>query len=159
MTDQPTAGDMSLEYSSLARKQRRTLQLVVANFAMFLILFATLIYVAWQSSVLISRLQDNITRAEQAVANIQARISESPRESLAAVLANSPALARVSQISERVDELGITITHTAEAVQAVSEKIVSLDSGEIADQVSYRLLQSVGDGFSRAAEARKPRPM
>ena len=172
MSEQAVSEINPSDIALLNKRQRQTFQLTLINFALFLVLFSALIYVSWQSSMLVKRLQASIDSAEQAVASIQsrignidegelfdravARIGENLRQSVTASIADSPGLSRVQEISTRVEELGTTVTETAEAVKAVSERIADMDSEAIANQVSYSLLKGMGEGFSNAAETRRP---
>ena len=172
MKDQPIPDAAPSNFEQLNHRQNRTLQLTIVNFVLFLVLFSVLVYVSWQSSMLVDRINDNITRAETAIASVQTRIgeledgelldraitriSENLRESISVAVADSPGLTGLRNISERVQEIGTTATQTAEAVQAVSEKIVSLDGEALADRVAYNLLKGMGEGFNKAAEARNP---
>ena len=149
----------------LARKTERTFYLVCANFAMLFILFTGLGLLLWQSLGLVNKLKQDLARAEQTIVELrdsvrqidgEAVIDQAIEVAVAAVqaeltdaLPDSEALAALSEVPEKLET-------TTEAIRDINEKIRDIDAQLIAQQVSYEVLKGLGDGFSVAAESRKP---
>ena len=62
----------------------------------------------------------------------------------------------LTDLVERVDKAQQRLSATGDAVQSISENLRGLDNEALAQRVSYNILKGLGDGFSRAAEERKP---
>ncbi len=154
------------------RNVDRTFRLVCINFAMLLILFLGIGFLLWQSSRLVRTLQADLARAEQGIAQLRERVqgigAEAIGEQLVELLGREirealPAAVKGSALGESVTQMAGTVEATAERVGEASESIVEIshrlqgmDADAIAQQVSYHLLKGLGEGFTGAAESRRP---
>ena len=160
------------EINQLQKKQNQTLILVIINFLLFMVLFAGLGYVAWQSAVLVNRLQADLERAEEAIAGMQARFRNMDMDALADNLTAS-ASERIDQslgnaiqeadlsgpLARATDKMEATqamIENTGQTLKGVHDALKGIDNEEIARLVAYHILKGLGDGFQQAAEARNP---
>ncbi len=159
-------------FEQLHTKQKHTFILVCINFALFMILFAGLGYVFWQSATLVNRLKADLDKAEQAIADLQSRFqtmdtdviverlvttaTERLGDSITQVIEDSDFAGQVMQVSEKLDATHDMITKTGEAIQGIDATVKELDTEEMAQLVSYHILKGLGDGFQEAAESRKP---
>ena len=160
------------EIEQLQQQNHRTFILVGLNFIMFLILFLGLGYVAWQSSALISKLEDDLNKVEQAVEQFQARIQQvdfdtavdkvlanardSMGDSVRAALNQSEFGNALTNLAERVDQAQDRLEHLGDAMKEVNRKLQEIETEQLAQLVSYNILKGLGDGFTQAAEAKKP---
>lgn len=160
------------EMNQLQKKQNQTFMLVLVNFVFFMILFAGLGYVAWQSARLVNQLQADLDRAEQTIADLQDRFqnmdtgeivdrlvasaTEQLGESIRKAVRTSELTAPIEQAAEKLAATQELLANAEQAIQAIHQTIKDVDSEEIARQVSYQLLKGLGDGFQEAAESRKP---
>jgi len=162
------------DLDQIQKKQNQTFILVCVNFVLFMILFAGLGYVSWQSATLVNRLKGDLDKAEQAIAEIQNRfqdidtdvivdrlvatVSEHLSESIKNVVQGSELTVPLREASEKLAATQEVIEETGEAIQAIQETVKGVDNEEIAKLVSYHILKGLGDGFQEAAESRKPDP-
>lgn len=160
------------EIEQLQQQNHRTFILVGLNFIMFLILFLGLGYVAWQSSALISKLEGDLNKVEQAVGQFQARVQQvdfdtvvdkalanardNMGDSVSAALNQSEFSNALSNLAERVDQARDRLEHLGNAMKEVNRKLQEIETEQLAQLVSYNILKGLGDGFTRAAEAKKP---
>lgn len=158
----------------LQKRQNQTLLLVCINFVLFVVLFSALGYVAWQSATLVNRLQEDLGKAEQTIAQLQGRFQNMDLEdvvdrlvnsataqlgtSIAAVVQQSDLSAPMTQVSDKITAAQEMIEQTGEVVAGIQQTVAGLDNEAIAQQVSYHILKGLGDGFQQAAESRKPGP-
>ena len=160
------------EIEQLQQQNHRTFILVGLNFIMFLILFLGLGYVAWQSSILISKLEGNLNKVEQAVERFQARIQQvdfdtvmdkaltnardNMGDSVRAALSQSEFGNALTNLGERVDQANDRLEQIGDAVKNANKKLQEIETEQLAQLVSYNILKGLGDGFTQAAESRKP---
>ncbi len=160
------------DFVQLQKKQNQTFILVCINFLFFMILFAGLGYVTWQSAALVNRLKGDLDRAEQTIVQLQSRFqqmdtdvivdrlvataSKQIGESITKVVQDANIAAPIVQASEQLAATRKTIEQTGQAIQGIHETVKGLDDEEIAKLVSYQILKGLGDGFQEAAESRKP---
>jgi len=160
------------DYSRLQKKQNQMFIIVLINFFLFMILFTGLGYVTWQSYALVTRLKSDLVKTEQTVAGLQDRLknldtdvlvdrlvgktTEKLSQSIEKVLADSSVISPLKNVSEKLDTTQKSIVETGAAIQDISAAVQGLDNEEIARRVSYNILKGLGDGFSEAAESRKP---
>ena len=156
----------------LQKRQNQTLLLVCINFVLFVVLFSALGYVAWQSATLVNRLQEDLGKAEQTIAQLQGRFQNMDLEdvvdrlvnsataqlgtSIAAVVQQSDLSAPMTRVSDKITAAQEIIEQTSEVVAGIQQTVAGLDNEAIAQQVSYHILKGLGDGFQQAAESRKP---
>ncbi len=156
----------------LQKRQNQTLLLVSINFVLFVVLFSALGYVAWQSATLVNRLQEDLGKAEQTIAQLQGRfqnmdledvvdrlVSEATAQlgrSIESVVKQSDLSAPMTKISDKITAAQEMIEQTSEVVAGIQQTVAGLDNEAIAQQVSYHILKGLGDGFQQAAESRKP---
>jgi hypothetical protein len=156
----------------LQKKQNQTLLLVCINFVLFVVLFSALGYVAWQSAALVNRLNEDLDKAEQTIAQLQGRFENMNLEdvvdrlvsaataqlgtSIAAVVQQSDLSAPMTKVSEKITATQEILEQTGEAVAGIQQTLAGLDNEALAQQVSYHILKGLGDGFQLAAESRKP---
>jgi hypothetical protein len=160
------------DFVQLQKKQNQTFILVCINFVLFMVLFAGLGYVTWQSAALVNRLKGDLNRAEQTIAELQERfrkmdmdvladrlvktVSERLDKSIRNSVQDSEFMAKLARTSERISATHEVIEQTGEAIQGIHETVKELDNEELAKLVSYHILKGLGDGFQKAAETRKP---
>lgn len=162
------------DFAQLQKKQNQTFLLVCVNFVLFMVLFAGLGYVSWQSATLVNRLKGDLDRAERAIVELQERFrnmgmdmdvfverlvataSEKLEKSIRNVVQDIEFAAPLSRASERMAAAQEMIEQTGEAIQGIHETVKGLDNEEMAKLVSYHILKGLGDGFQNAAETRKP---
>ena len=160
------------EIEQLQKQNHRTFILVGLNFIMFLILFFGLGYVAWQSSALISKLEGDLNKVEQAVGQFQARIQQvdfdtvvnkvlanardDMGDSVRAALTQSEFGNALTNLAERVDQAHDRLEHIGDAMKEVNRKLQEIETEQLAQLVSYNILKGLGDGFTQAAESKKP---
>ena len=156
----------------LQRKQNQVFIVVCINFAFFMVLFSGLGYVTWQSAMLIDRLQADLVKAEETVAELRSRVQEidtdeiverlvstattQVSDSISTVIQGMDLTAPVRQVSAQLSTTQEMIEEAGAAIQGIHETVRGLDSGDLAEQVSYHMLKGLGDGFQEAAEARRP---
>lgn len=159
-------------FEQLQKKQNQTFILVCINFALFMILFAGLGYVSWQSAMLVNRLKGDLDTAEQAITDLQSRFqnmdtdaiverlvtsaTEQLGESITRMVEDSDLTGQVMQVSEKLGTTQDMIAETGEAIQGIQETVQELDTEEMAQLVSYQVLKGLGDSFQNAAESHKP---
>ena len=160
------------EIDQLQQQNHRTFVLVVINFVMFLVLFFGLGYVAWRSSTLISKLETDLEKVERAVVQFQNRIQDmdfdalmskvigSTKENIAnsmkTALKESEFSTSVGKLAQKVENAQDKLERIGEAVGEANDKLRKIDTEQLAQAVSYHMLKGLGDGFTNAAEARKP---
>ena len=160
------------DFEQLQKKQNKTFILVFINFSLFMILFAGLGYVTWQSATLVNRLKGDLDRAEQTIAQLQSRFQEMDTNVIVDRLVTTASKQIGESIKEVVQGLNITepivqaseklaathdmIEQNVQAIQGIHETVKELGNEEIAALVSYQMLKGLGDGFKEAAETRKP---
>jgi predicted PurR-regulated permease PerM len=165
-------GDAMSELVQLQKKQNRIYILVCINFLLFIILFAGLGVVTWQSATLVSRLNKNLGKAEQTIVELQSRFekldtdmivkrlvsnaSEQLGESIRTTLKNTDFTQPIAEISNKIVLTQEMIGKSGEAMQKIQEKMNHLDNDEIAQRVSYHVIKGLGDGFQKAADDRLP---
>ena len=156
----------------LQKRQNQTLLLVSINFVLFVVLFSALGYVAWQSATLVNRLQEDLGKAEQTIAQLQGRfqnmdledvvdrlVSEATAQlgrSIESVVKQSDLSTPMTKISDKITAAQEKIEQTGAVVAGIQQTVAGLDNEAIAQQVSYHILKGLGDGFQQAAESRKP---
>ncbi len=160
------------DFEQLQKKQNKTFILVFINFSLFMILFAGLGYVSWQSATLVNRLKGDLDRAEQTIAQLQSRFQQmdmdvivdrlitkaSKRigESIKEVVQDPDITGSIVQASEKMEATHDMIEQNVQAIQGIHETVKGLDNEAIAQSVSYQILKGLGDGFQEAAVTRKP---
>lgn len=160
------------DFEQLQKKQNKTFILVFINFSLFMILFAGLGYVTWQSATLVNRLKGDLDRAEQTIAQLQSRFQEMDTNVIVDRLVTTASKQIGESIKEVVQGLNITepivqaseklaathdmIEQNVQAIKGIHETVKELGNEEIAALVSYQMLKGLGDGFKEAAETRKP---
>lgn len=160
------------DIEQLSQQHHRTFILICSNFIMFLVLFFALGFVAWQSATLMSKLKEDLERAEQAVAQLQQRIQhlnvedlmdkvvasagESIRTSLKTAISESNFTASLSTFSERIEGSQAKLERIGQSLQEANAKLQKINTDELAKLVSYHMLARLGEGFTTAAETRKP---
>jgi chromosome segregation ATPase len=158
--------------SELKKKNDRMFVLVCFNFGMLLILFCALMYVAWQSATLVGDIRAQLQQAEQSVAELRGRIQSLDAEvvmdrvmqratdrlqtAVGDAIERSELAQPLTDLAERVDAAQQRLSTTGEAIQSISENLRDMNTEDLAQRVSYNILKGLGDGFSRAAEERKP---
>lgn len=168
-------GAFMSDFELLQKKQNQILILVCINFCFFMILFAGLGYIAWQSATLVSRVKGDLDRAEKEIAQLQTRFQEMDTdlivdrlvtsaskqigESVEKVVQDSSITAPIVEASAKLTATHDAIEQTGHAIQEINETFKGLDNEEIAKLVSYHILNSLGEGFQKAAEAQKPDPI
>ena len=160
------------DFDSLQKRQNQTLILVCINFSLFMILFAGLGYVSWQSATLVHRLKGDLDRAEHTIDQLQNRFQQMDMDVIVDRLVTTASKQLSESIKEVVQDSNITdplveasdklaathdmIEETGQTIQGINETVKGLDNEEIAKLVSYHILKGLGDGFQEAAETRKP---
>lgn len=160
------------EIEQLTRQNQRTFVFVCFNFAMLLVLFFGLGYVIWQSTSLISAVKQDLQRAEQALAQLQERVQntnmddlldqvvanarDSIGQSVKTAVGESGFTGSLATLAARVDQAQTELRDVSDGLKAANEKLQKLDTEQLAQLVSYNLLQGLGEGFYQAAEASKP---
>ena len=160
------------DFEQLQKKQNKTFILVFINFSLFMILFAGLGYVTWQSATLVNRLKGDLDRAEQTIAQLQSRVQDMDTNVIVDRLVTTASIQIGESIKEVVQGLNIPepivqaseklaathdmIEQNVQAIQGIHETVKGWDNEEIAKLVSYQILKGLGDGFQEAAETRKP---
>ena len=160
------------EIEQLQQQNHRTFLLVCLNFFMFLILFVGLGYVAWQSSTLISKLEKDLERVEQAVGQFQSRIQqidvdtmmpkmmesakENIEDSIKSAINQSDFFGSLGSLTAKVDAAQDRLKQIGEVVREANEKLQKIETEQLAQAVSYNILKGLGDGFTKAAESKKP---
>ncbi len=160
------------DFEQLQKKQNKTFILVFINFSLFMILFAGLGYVTWQSATLVNRLKGDLDRAEQTIAQLQSRVQDMDTNVIVDRLVTTASIQIGESIKEVVQGLNITepivqaseklaathdmIEQNVQAIQGIHETVKGLGNEEIAALVSYQILEGLGDGFKEAAETRRP---
>ena len=160
------------DFEQLQKKQNQTFILVCINFALFMILFAGMGYVSWQSALLVNQLKGELDKAEEAITQLQSRFqnmdadmiverlvttaTEQLGESIRTVVQDSDLSGSVTQVSEKLGATHDMIVETGEAIQGIRETVNGLDTEEMAQLVSYNILKGLGDGFQQAAASRMP---
>ena len=163
------------ELVQLQKKQNSIYILVCINFLLFMILFAGLGFVTWQSATLVSRLNKNLGKAEQTIVELQSRFekldpdmiverlvnkaSEQLGESLRTTLKGTDFVQLRLPIAEISNKIVLTqemIGKSGEAMQKMQEKLSHLNNDEIAKRVSYHVIKGLADGFQKAADDRLP---
>jgi hypothetical protein len=160
------------DFEQLMKKQNKTFILVFINFALFMILFAGMGYVSWQSAALVNRLKGDLDRAEQAIAQLQSRFqqmdtdvivdrlvataSKRISESIKEVVQGPDVTGQIVQASEKLAATHDMIEQNVQAIQGIHETVKGWDNEEIAKLVSYQILKGLGDGFQEAAATGKP---
>ncbi len=146
--------------------------LVCLNFTMLFMMFCVVGYVAWRSAVLITSLEEKLSKAEQAVAGLQDRIqdtnvdalmdkamasaTEKMQESIKTTIRQSDFTGSLGELSEKVEATREKLERTGEAMREINIKLHNLDGEQLAQAVSYNMLKGLGEGFNQAAESRKP---
>lgn len=160
------------EIDQLRQKSDRMFILVCANFIMLFILFCGLGYVAWQSATLVAAVEANLQQAERAVAEMRNRIegmdveviierltastAEGMRGSVTTAIQQSDFAASLRDLSDRVENAQNRLERTGESIREIHDRLQNINTEQMAQLVSYHLLKGVGEGFSQAAEMRKP---
>ena len=160
------------EFNQFQRKQNQTFILVCINFLLFMVLFTGLGYVTYKSASLVNQLQEDVDKAEQAVAGLQNRIrdmdtevivdrlvvaaTEQLGESMRGVVERADLTAPMERVQEKMAATHDMIEQTGRAIQGIHETVKGIDNEEIARLVAYHILKGLGDGFEQAAEIRKP---
>ena len=159
----------------LRQLHRRTFILVCSNFIMFLLLFMALGFVAWQSATLISELQRDLAKAEQAVVQLRQKIEHTNVDALMDKVIASAGESIVSSIRTEISQtdFGASFTHLGEKVEnshaklerisqdleEANDKLQKLDTAQLAQLASYYVLIGLGEAFTDAAEAKRPSSM
>jgi len=160
------------EIEKLTQQNQRTFILVCSNFAILLVLFFGFGYVIWQSASLISKVKEDLVRAEQAVVQLQQKIEhmdmdtlidrvvvstkESVGDSIKTSISESEFGGSLNNLAERVENAQTKLEDTSESLKAANDKLQKIDTEQLARLVSYYMLQGLADGFASAAEANKP---
>jgi predicted nucleic acid-binding Zn-ribbon protein len=161
-----------MEIASLKQKNDRMFILVCLNFTMLAILFVGSGYVLWQSTRIINELNTDLDNARLGVAELKARLqqldvdaamdrvmsdaTEKIKESVGAAVQNSELGGPLTELSQRVQDTQEKLERTGDAIIEINNKLSELDTQQLAQLVSYNMLQGLGEGFTQAAESRKP---
>ena len=162
------------DIEQLSQQHRRTFILICSNFIMFLVLFFALGLVVWKSATLVSKINEDLARAERAVAELQQRIQylnfetlmekvvssagESIRSSLKTAINESNFSASLNTLSNRIEGSQAKLEQVGQSLQEANTKLQKINADELAQLISYHMLARLGEGFNSAAEARKPVP-
>lgn len=146
--------------------------LVCINFALFLILFSGLGFLTWQSISLTNRLKSDLSKAELAVSNLQAKLNRFEPEVLTErliaktteqlsiaineVLQDTELARPLLKVSEQITTTQEMMKETRTTITEVKESIKKFDQDQIAQHVSYTILKGLGDGFQKAAQTHTP---
>lgn len=157
---------------TIQKKQNRIFLIVCLNFVLFMVLFAGLGYVTWQSAALVKQLKGNLDQAEDTIVQMKDRLqqldtdvvverlvataSDQIRESITQVVQNTDIVAPITQMSEKLSATQATFEKTNQAIVGIHETVKGFDNQEISQLVSYYILKDLGDGLHKAAERNKP---
>lgn len=160
------------ELIHLQKKQNRMYILVCINFLLFIIIFIGLGLVIWKSATLVSRLNADLGKAEQAIMQLQSRFqdvntdeiverlvntaSEQLGSSIRTTLKNTDLAQPIAEISAKIAQTQEMVGKSSETMQRVQEKMSHLDNDEIAQRVSYHVIKGLGDGLQKVADDRLP---
>jgi len=160
------------ELIQLQKKQNKIYLLVCINFLLFMILFSGLGFVTWKSATLVSRLNTDLGKAEQAIAELQSRFlnmdtdliverlvnkaSEQLGTSIRATLGSTDLAQPIAEISDKIALTQEMVGKSSDAMQRIQEKMSHLDNDEIAKRVSYHVIKGLGEGLQKVADDRLP---
>jgi DNA repair exonuclease SbcCD ATPase subunit len=160
------------EITQLQQKNDRMFILISLNFTMLFILFCGLGYILWQSNRLINDLKSNLQTAEQSIAEIKDRVQQIDvdtamdrimtsaagkiESSIKDALQQSELISPLQTLSEKVDNTQERLSRVSESLSEINSSLQKIDTEQLARMVSYNMLKGLGDGFSQAAESRKP---
>jgi predicted nucleic acid-binding Zn-ribbon protein len=161
-----------MEIESLKQKNDRMFILVCLNCAMLAFLFVGSGYVLWQSARIVNELNTDLDNARLGVAELKARMqqldvdaamdrvmsdaTEKIKESVGAAVQNSELGGPLTELSQRVQGTQEKLDRTSDAIVEINSKLSELDTQQLAQLVSFNMLQGLGEGFTQAAESRKP---
>ena len=63
---------------------------------------------------------------------------------------------RLRDLAKKVDAAQDRLNQSADTIRAINDRLQAMDAERIGQAVSYHTLKGIGEGFTRAAEARKP---
>lgn len=160
------------ELIHLQKKQNRIYILVCINFLLFMIIFTGLGFVTWKSAALVSRLNADLGKAEQAIGELQSRFknmdtdviverlvntaTEQLGNSIRTTLKNTDLAQPIAEITAKIALTQEMVGKSGEAMQRIQNKMNHLDNDEIAKRVSYHVIKGLGDGLQKAADDRLP---
>ena len=160
------------DIEQLNQRNQRIFVLICFNFAMLLILFIGFGLVLWKSSNLISKINEDLTRAEQAVVETKQKLQNLDMDTLMEKVVSSAGVSvdkavrnaitesefksSLENIANRVDDAQTRLQILGDTLVSVNKKIQEFDTRQMAQLVSYNMLKGIGDGFTSAAEANKP---
>lgn len=161
-----------MEIEQLKQKNDRMFVLVCLNFAMLAVIFFGSGYVLWQSATIINKLKEDLDTAELAMVEIRERLqqldvdaamdrvmsdaTEKIKVSVSTALQESDLGSPLMELSQRVQGGQEKLEKTTEAIAEVNERLKNIETEELAQLVSYNMLKGLGEGFTEAAESRKP---
>lgn len=156
----------------MTTKTDRTFVLVCLNFCMLFVLFCGLGYVLWQSATLVGSLRQDLDRAEQTVAELRVRIqgmdievamdrvaeaaTRKLKASVDSAVGDADFPGSVRALADKVDAVQGDLVQATDSIRALSERLEEVDAETLGQTVSYHTLKGLGEGFTRAAEARPP---
>lgn len=162
-----------MEIDHLTRKNDRIFILVCLNFVMLAVLFIGLAYVLWQSATITNKLKSDLAKAELAMSELKERFQLMDMDAaLERVMTNSASQikssvntaltqgdlgGRLDAAVNKVDKTTQKLEAAGRAVAEANERLGGIDSEQLARMVSYNILKGLGEGFTSAAESRKPR--
>lgn len=161
-----------MEIEQLKQKNDRMFVLVCLNFAMLAVIFFGSGYVLWQSATIINKLKEDLDTAELAMVEIRERLqqldvdaamdrvmsdaTEKIKVSVSTALQESDLGSPLMELSQRVQGGQEKLEQTTAAIAEINERLKNIETEELAQLVSYNMLKGLGEGFTEAAEARKP---
>ena len=156
----------------LQKKQNKIYILVCINFLLFMILFTGLGFVIWKSATLVSRLNTDLGKAEQAIAQLQSRFqnmdtdviverlvnkaSEQLGTSIRTTLKSTDLAQPLAELSDKIAKTQEMVGKSSAAMQRIQGKMSHLDNDEIAKRVSYHVIKGLEEGLQKAADDRLP---
>lgn len=135
-----------------------------------MILFTGLGFVTWKSATLVSRLNTDLGKAEQAIAQLHIRFqnmdtdviverlvnkaSEQLGTSIRTTLKNIDLAQPIAELSDKIAITQKMVGKSSDAMQRIQEEMSHLDNDEIAKRVSCHVIKGLGDGLQKAADDR-----
>lgn len=160
------------DIEQLSEQNHRMFIVVRLNFVMLAVLFVGLGIVIWQSATLISDLKSDLARAEEAVAKVREQIQKLDAESLIrrvmagakeelgdsikSAVSQSDFGSSLGRLAENVENTQAKIDRVGEALRETHDRLQTIDTEKLAQLIAYNILEGLGEGFTKAAQANKP---
>ena len=164
-----------MEIEELRKKQKTILAIVCINFALFMVLFAGMGYVTYQSVALVKTLRVNLDKAETTVAQLQDRFqqldtdaiverlvvsaSQQVSTSLQDVVQNTDLATPITQMSEDLRVTREKLDKTHQALTEIHETVKGLEKQELIRQAANRVIQERSDDLHNAPDKNQPDTM